>query len=140
MMDTPLFESKRQKIQRPSPVKPDLYQNDNEIEEREINGFLGFLKRTEKYAHIKLELKDQQFVTKGMRAILVDWMSELCYNYSLHRVTFHIAVSILDRYLSQVYTTKRSEFQTLGAVCVLLATKLCVKSSVLVLFIGAGVD
>ena len=75
-----------------------------------------------------------------MRAILVDWMSELCYNYSLHRVTFHIAVSILDRYLSQVYTTKRSEFQTLGAVCVLLATKLCVKSLVLMLFIGAGVD
>ena len=125
-MDTPLFESKRQKIHKPSPVKPDLYQDDSEIEEKHINGFLSFLKRTEKYAQIKLQFSDQQFVTKGMRAILVDWMSELCYNYSLHRITFHIAVSILDRYLSQVYTTKRSEFQTLGAVCVLLATKLCV--------------
>ena len=125
-MDTPLFESKRQKIQKPSPVKPDLYQYDEEIEESDINGFLGFLKRTEKYARIKLEMSEQQYVTKGMRAILVDWMSELCYNYSLHRVTFHIAVSILDRYLSQVNSTKRSEFQSLGAVCVLIATKLCV--------------
>ena len=125
-MDTPLFFFILQKIHKPSPVKPDLYQDDSEIEEKHINGFLSFLKRTEKYAQIKLQFSDQQFVTKGMRAILVDWMSELCYNYSLHRITFHIAVSILDRYLSQVYTTKRSEFQTLGAVCVLLATKLCV--------------
>ena len=91
-----------------------------------LDGFLGFLLRTEKVAQIKPRMDDQLYVTENMRAILVDWMSELCYNYSLHRVTFHISVLILDRYISTDVCIKRSEFQTLGAVCVMVATKLCV--------------
>ena len=91
-----------------------------------LDGFLGFLLRTEKVAQIKPRMDDQLYITENMRAILVDWMSELSYNYYLHPVTFHISVLILDRYISTDVCIKRSEFQTLGAVCVMVATKLCV--------------
>lgn len=57
----------------------------------------------EPYSHIKDGMDDQMYITANMRAILVDWMTELCYNYSLHRVTFHTAVNLLDRTIAIVF-------------------------------------
>ncbi len=36
------------------------------------------------------------------RAVLVDWMLELCAEYRFTRATFHLAVNLLDRFLSAV--------------------------------------
>lgn len=60
------------------------------------------LKRTESNVVIDLDMEKQQYITTAMRAILVDWMSELCYNFSLHRATYHLAVNYLDRYIASV--------------------------------------
>jgi cyclin E len=35
-----------------------------------------------------------------MRAILLDWMMEVCMEFTLKRETFHLAVNYVDRYLS----------------------------------------
>jgi len=35
-----------------------------------------------------------------MRAILLDWMMEVCAEFNLKRETFHLAVIYVDRYLS----------------------------------------
>ena len=66
-------------------------------------GLYDVLNRTESNALTNLDLSKQLYITSAMRAILVDWMSELCYNYSLHRATYHLAVNLLDRYLSKVF-------------------------------------
>ena len=35
-----------------------------------------------------------------MRAILIDWMMEVCSDYLFKRETFHLSVNFVDRYLS----------------------------------------
>ena len=69
----------------------------------DLNSYLVYLNRVEPYSHIIPGMDDQMYITANMRAILVDWMSELCYNYSLHRVTFHTAVNLLDRTIAIVF-------------------------------------
>lgn len=63
-------------------------------------------------------------VTKLMRAILINWMGEVAENFYFKRITLHIAVAYLDKYL---YLTKadinRSQFQLLGITCLFLASK-----------------
>ena len=36
-----------------------------------------------------------------MRSILLDWLTEVCEVYKLHRETFYLAVDFVDRYLTQ---------------------------------------
>ena len=43
-----------------------------------------------------------------MRAILVDWMMEVCAEYQLKRDTFHLSVQLLDRYLSKVVPVQKN--------------------------------
>jgi hypothetical protein len=44
--------------------------------------------------HPKLEPK--------MRAILIDWMMEVCQDFGLKRETFNVAVSVVDRFMAKV--------------------------------------
>ena len=102
MITTPLPQAKRSKIQKPSPTKVSDDVNAKYSGYKSLEGYLDFLKRTEQFSIMKPFIDEQLHINKGMRAILVDWMCELCYNYSLHRVTFHLAVLILDRYMTIV--------------------------------------
>lgn len=99
---TPCPQLKKRKIQKPSPTKAseDLIRLQEDYPNEA--GYLDLLKRTEKNAIVHLDMTKQLYITSAMRAILVDWMAELCYNYSLHRATYYLAVNILDRYLSLV--------------------------------------
>lgn len=48
------------------------------------------------------------------RATLVDWLMEVCANFGLLRCTCHVAVSIVDRYLSATRNFPRRSLQLLG--------------------------
>ena len=37
-----------------------------------------------------------------MRAIVLDWMMEVCNEFGLRRETFHMSVNFVDRHLSRV--------------------------------------
>lgn len=65
------------------------YLNDREIV------YSGFTK----YANYMV---DQESISAYMRAILVDWMNEVCSAFRLKRETFHYAIHYLDRYLEKV--------------------------------------
>lgn len=52
----------------------------------------------------------QTDVTWMMRAILVDWMMEVCNEFTLKRETFHYSVNYVDRFLS-VRNVKKEELQ-----------------------------
>jgi hypothetical protein len=64
----------------------------------------------------------QKDITKGMRAILVDWMVEVAEEYKLSTQTLHLSVHYLDRYLSMKSVT-RNTLQLVGVCALLLASK-----------------
>ncbi|OAO17953.1 G1/S-specific cyclin-E1 [Blastocystis sp. ATCC 50177/Nand II] len=121
---TPNPQLKKSRIQKPSPTKVADELNTEIPGYSDLNSYLIYLNRVEPYSHVKPGMDDQMYITASMRAILVDWMSELCYNYSLHRVTFHTAVNLLDRTIGINHCIKKTEFQAVGAVCVVIAIKL----------------
>lgn len=45
-------------------------------------------------------LSNHKEITPYMRSVLIDWIMEVCFEYSLKRHTFYSAINILERYLS----------------------------------------
>ncbi|XP_013149557.1 PREDICTED: G1/S-specific cyclin-E isoform X2 [Papilio polytes] len=58
-----------------------------------------------------------------MRAILLDWLNEVCEVYKLHRETFHLTVDYIDRYLSHTDDLPKSRLQLIGITCLFIAAK-----------------
>lgn len=49
-----------------------------------------------------------------MRSILLDWITEVCEVYKMHRETYYLAVDYLDRYLSLQTGVAKSQLQLIG--------------------------
>ena len=49
-----------------------------------------------------------------MRAILLDWIIEVCEVYRLHRETFFLAVDFIDRYLTITRDVPKNRLQLIG--------------------------
>lgn len=49
-----------------------------------------------------------------MRSILLDWITEVCEVYHMHRETYYLAVDYLDRYLSVQTGVVKSQLQLIG--------------------------
>ncbi|XP_052894395.1 G1/S-specific cyclin-E [Anopheles moucheti] len=58
-----------------------------------------------------------------MRAILLDWLNEVCEVYKLHRETYYLAVDYIDRYLTCKKELKKSHLQLLGITALFIAAK-----------------
>jgi Cyclin, N-terminal domain/Cyclin, C-terminal domain len=67
-------------------------------------------------------MHNQQCVTPLMRAILVDWIVEVHLQFECVPETLHLAVNIIDRYLTNVAVT-RNVLQLVGITALLLASK-----------------
>lgn len=69
-----------------------------------VNDIYSYLYHLESiYGIKKNHLAEQNEVIPKMRAVLIDWISEVHLQYHFVQETFHMAVSLIDRYL-QVYT------------------------------------
>ena len=66
----------------------------------------------------------QPHVTQYMRAVLLDWMMEVCSEFMLKRETFHMAVNHLDRFLMSYGPVQKNEFQLVGLVSMYIAAKI----------------
>lgn len=55
-----------------------------------------------KYAIRKNHLEGQVEVHPRMRTVLLDWISEVHTQYHFAQETFHLAVSLIDRYLQVI--------------------------------------
>lgn len=64
----------------------------------------------------------QTDINGKMRAILIDWLVEVHLKYRLRRETLHLAVGLVDRYLSQA-SVKRNRLQLIGVVAMFIASK-----------------
>ena len=67
--------------------------------------------------------KKQPNITWIMRAILLDWMMEVCMEFTLKRETFHYAVNYVDRYLS-IISIQKWELQLIGVASLYIAAKM----------------
>jgi G2/mitotic-specific cyclin-B2 len=68
-------------------------------------------------------LANQMDVTPKMRSVLLDWINEVHHQFSLEVETYHMAVSIIDRYLQINTTTPRRYLQLVGATALFTASK-----------------
>lgn len=69
-------------------------------------------------------LTRQTDLNAGMRAILMDWLVEVCEEYKLQSETLFLAVQLTDRFLSLVTTpVLRGQLQLVGVTAMLLAAK-----------------
>ncbi|GJQ67392.1 hypothetical protein Trydic_g5086 [Trypoxylus dichotomus] len=59
-----------------------------------------------------------------MRAILLDWIMEVCEVYRLRRTTYYLAVDYIDRYLTLKPAVPKTQLQLLGVSCLFIAAKL----------------
>ncbi|CAI9114071.1 OLC1v1014690C1 [Oldenlandia corymbosa var. corymbosa] len=64
----------------------------------------------------------QQDITPPMRAILVDWLVEVCDEYKLIPDTLYLTVYLIDAFLS-LESIARQRLQLLGITCLLIASK-----------------
>jgi hypothetical protein len=59
------------------------------------------------------------------RAVLIDWLSEVCTAYGLSRDAAHLSIGLMDKYLSiAAEPVARRRLQLAGAACLLLGAKL----------------
>lgn len=67
-------------------------------------------------------LLKQADLNEKMRAILIDWLVEVCDEWQLEGEVFFLAVNYLDRYLA-LKPTVRSRLQLAGVTCLLVACR-----------------
>lgn len=58
-----------------------------------------------------------------MRAILLDWLIEVCEVYKMHRETYHLTMDFIDRYLSCKRDVPKQHLQLIGITCLFIAAK-----------------
>jgi len=64
----------------------------------------------------------QNEINEQMRAILIDWIIEVHFQFNLRQETLYMTISIIDTYLS-FHFISRKELQLLGIVCLLISCK-----------------
>jgi len=58
-----------------------------------------------------------------MRAILLDWLIEVCEVYKLHRETYYLTLNYLDRYMTAKKNVSKNQLQLIGITCLFIAAK-----------------
>lgn len=54
-------------------------------------------------------------IVPRMRTVLLDWLSEVCEVYTLHRETFYLSIDYIDRYLStNANVVPKQQLQLIG--------------------------
>lgn len=84
-------------------------------------------KREEDCAPLPSYLKLHPELSPSMRAILIDWLMEVCQEYLLKRETFHLAVTYVDRFLSKTQNVMKAQLQLVGICALYIASKLEVR-------------
>ncbi|XP_072881357.1 G1/S-specific cyclin-E2 isoform X1 [Hemitrygon akajei] len=84
----------------------------------------NMLKKEIKYTHSKDVLSLHPSLQPKMRAILLDWLIEVCDVYMLHRETFYLAQDFFDRFMFTQENVHKSKLQLIGISSLFIAAKL----------------
>lgn len=89
-----------------------------------VNDIYTYLFKLEKMFPIRENyLATQLDVTPKMRSVLLDWINEVHHQFSLEIETYHMAVSMIDRYLQANTSTPRRYLQLVGITALFMASK-----------------
>lgn len=67
-------------------------------------------------------MRKQSQLNAAMRCILVDWLVDVALEYSMGEDTLHLAVSLIDRFLS-VFDIPKEKLQLVGTTAMMIAAK-----------------
>lgn len=73
-------------------------------------------------AFLATHLSRQENVSEEMRQTLVNWVSEVHFKFKFREPCLHLALQLVDRYMSDVLTGRR-KYQTVGVTAFLLGCK-----------------
>lgn len=104
-------------------------QNNDNLEDENINNcvYRFLLQRESAYQLNPHFLRNNQEINALMRAVLIDWMSEVSMEFSLKKQTFQQATYYLDKVLELNPKTSKQTLQLIGVSSLLIASKLEVK-------------
>jgi hypothetical protein len=68
-------------------------------------------------------IKNHPKLKEEFRAILLDWLMELCEEFAFKRDTFHYTVNYIDRFLSKNTNITKASLQLIGVSCLSIAAK-----------------
>lgn len=89
-----------------------------------VNDIYKYLFKLEKLFPIRKDfLANQMDVTPKMRSVLLDWINEVHNQFSLEIETYHMTVSMIDRYLQSTTSTPRRFLQLVGVSVLFMASK-----------------
>ena len=89
-----------------------------------VNDIYAYLMRLEEIFPIRENFLEYQVdVTPKMRSVLLDWLNEVHYQFNMEIETYHMAVSMIDRYLQVVEVTPRKYLQLVGVTALFMAAK-----------------
>uniref|UniRef100_A0A673GL77 G1/S-specific cyclin-E1 n=1 Tax=Sinocyclocheilus rhinocerous TaxID=307959 RepID=A0A673GL77_9TELE len=78
----------------------------------------------------KLYLRDTHVMERhpnlqpNMRAILLDWLMEVCEVYKLHRETFYLGQDYFDRFMATQENVLKTTLQLIGISCLFISAKM----------------
>lgn len=82
------------------------------------------VKKDDSYPRNPLLMSKHPSLQSRMRSILIDWLSEVCEVYKLHRETFYLAVDFIDRYLTVEENLPKQQLQLIGITCLFISAKI----------------
>lgn len=89
-----------------------------------VNDIYNYLNNLEETFAIRENFLDgHKQINHKMRTILIDWINEVHYQFKLEIDTYHMTVSIIDRYLQLVMDTPKKELQLVGVTAMFIASK-----------------
>uniref|UniRef100_A0A6I8P6X6 Cyclin E1 n=1 Tax=Ornithorhynchus anatinus TaxID=9258 RepID=A0A6I8P6X6_ORNAN len=82
------------------------------------------LNKEQTYLRDKHFLQRHPLLQPKMRAILLDWLMEVCEVYKLHRETFYLAQDFFDRFMATQQNIVKTLLQLIGISSLFIAAKL----------------
>ncbi|XP_066569781.1 G1/S-specific cyclin-E1 [Amia ocellicauda] len=84
----------------------------------------NLLKKDKTYPRDNRFLERHPHLQPKMRAILLDWLMEVCEVYKLHRETFYLAQDFFDRFMATQMNVVKTRLQLIGISSLFIAAKL----------------
>uniref|UniRef100_A0A8B9F9N6 Cyclin E1 n=1 Tax=Amazona collaria TaxID=241587 RepID=A0A8B9F9N6_9PSIT len=84
----------------------------------------NMMKKEETYVRDKFYMQRHPLLQPKMRAILLDWLMEVCEVYKLHRETFYLAQDFFDRFMATQHDVVKTLLQLIGISSLFIAAKL----------------
>ncbi|KAL7826975.1 hypothetical protein AOLI_G00321840 [Acnodon oligacanthus] len=86
--------------------------------------WVKMLSKEIKYKHTKSSLERHPGLQPKMRAVLLDWLMEVCEAYVLHRQTFYLAQDFFDRFMLTQDAVQKERLQLIGITALFIASKI----------------